>query len=92
MEERKPENIKLTASYTYSRAEYEKYPDRFEAFAREKLVREIAEHIAAVKVQEIKRDCFVERRIDVYVTTADEFWGIVESEATRIATMFMPRP
>lgn len=92
MTERKPEDLKFCVSYTCSKLEYENNPERAEAYAREKLVRELAEHIVSVRAQKIEHDFGIERRWEVYVGTPFDFWRIVDREATRIAKMFMPRP
>ena len=57
----------------------------------EQLRLELADYIQDVKSETHNHNDFIERRLEVYVATPDEFWNMVNEKAMEIIDKY-PRP
>ena len=85
---KKVSDIRCSAVHRVSMTEYASNPGRVESYMRSYLWKCIADLIVRHKVKESNDDFYKEYRIDLYVATPNEFWEIVEREATEIAHRF----
>ena len=89
MDIKTPQEIRFTRRITMSKTEYENDPHRFEYLYGDKLREELAHHIQKEKATIIEDDFRIERQLDIYAASPQEFWEIVQREAERIALQFM---
>jgi hypothetical protein len=85
------EDIRIGAVFCTSRREYAADPRRWDAYAEERLMKEISFLLQRERSEMIEKDNRVEKRIDLYVASPDVFWRIVREEAEKIAMRFIAR-
>lgn len=91
MEQKRPDDMRVSHVFRMSRAEFDAAPERFTQMSENRMREAIAHFIQHEKGKQTFDDHYVEKRIDLYVASPSEFWAIVHREAEEIALKWWGR-
>jgi hypothetical protein len=84
-EQKKPEDLRVAHVFRISRMEFDADPSRIAAMSERRMREAIAHFIQNERVETKFDDHFIEKRIDLYVATPQQFWELIHQEAQQIA-------
>lgn len=83
-------NNRLTASASFANLEMAQGRYPVELLVRERLARQLAEHLANTRLERVENAHSIDFRMDVYVLTSDELFGLIEQRAREIGLCMPP--
>lgn len=82
-------DIKVGAMQSISLSEFRRHPEECERMMDRNLIEDISTILVHHKAEKIEKENYVIKRIELYATTPEEFWEIVQREAEKIAMWFL---